>query len=327
MEKPVVWVTGPVAEVMLAPLQERAEVRIRRAPERASAEEMCAGVAGTTGILPVNGARVDRAVLDAAGAGLRVVANFGVGYDNVDVEACSERGVLVTNTPDVLTDATADVAFGLLLAAARRFAEGAVAARTDRWQWAQALLWGHDVSGATLGILGMGRIGAAVARRAQGFGMRVLYYSRRRRPELEAALGMQYRVLPELLAQADFVSLHCALTAETRHILNAEALVRMKPTALVINAGRGGLVDQAALLDAVRTGRIAGAGLDVTDPEPPAPDDPILHEPRIIVTPHIGSASIAARTAMTRVCVANLLAALNGESPPNRVDLPKSADP
>jgi phosphoglycerate dehydrogenase-like enzyme len=166
----------------------------------------------------------------------------------------------------------------------------------------------------------MGRIGAAVARRAQGFGMRVLYNSRRRRQELEAALGVQFRTLPELLGEADFVTLHTALTPETRHILNAQALARMKPTALLINTGRGGLVDQPALLAAVLEGRIAGAGLDVTDPEPPAPDDPILHEPRILVTPHIGSASVMARTAMTRVCVANLLAALRGGIPPNRVN-------
>ena len=150
--------------------------------------------------------------------------------------------------------------------------------------------------------------------------MRLLYYSRRRKPELEAALGLHYRALPELLAEADFVTLHCALTPETRGILNADTFRRMKPSAIVVNSGRGGLIDQAALLEAVRAGRIAGAGLDVTDPEPPAPDDPILHEARIVVTPHIGSASIAARTGMTRVCVENLLAALRGEAPPNRVN-------
>jgi glyoxylate reductase len=320
MDMPSIWITGPVAEVALAPLTKVAEVRFRKAPERATRDEMVAGVPGVTGLLPVNGAGVDTVVLDAAGPALRIVANFGVGYDNVDVAACKERGVMVTNTPDVLTDATADVAFGLMLAAARRFPEGVAAARSDRWQWAQALLWGHDVSGATLGILGMGRIGAAVARRARGFGMRLLYYSRRRKPELEAALELQFRPLPELLAEADVITLHCALTPETRGILNAAAFSQMKPSAIVINTGRGGLVDQGALLEAVRTGRISGAGLDVTDPEPPAPDDPILHEPRILVTPHIGSASIAARTGMTRVCVENLLAALCGAPPPKWVN-------
>jgi glyoxylate reductase len=320
MEKPSIWITGPVAEVALAPLMKLADVRLRLAPERATPEEMLAGAAGMTGLLPVNGAPVNAAVLESAGPALKIVANFGVGYDNVDVAACKERGVMVTNTPDVLTEATADVAFGLMLAAARRFPEGAAAALNNRWQWAQGLLWGHDVAGATLGIVGMGRIGSAVARRARGFGMRLLYYSRRPKPELEAALELQYRALPELLAEADFVTLHCALTPETRGIMNAAAFSLMKPSAIVINTGRGGLLDQAALLEAVRTGRIAGAGLDVTDPEPPAPDDPILHEPRVLVTPHIGSASIAARTGMTRVCVENLLAALRGKAPPNWVN-------
>jgi glyoxylate reductase len=319
MSKPIIWITGPVADVALAPLHELAEVRQRTAPERASLAEVRAGVAGLTGLLPVNGAGVAAAVLEAAGPSLRIVANFGVGYDNVDVAACVARGVIVTNTPDVLTEATADVAFGLLLAAARRFTEGVEAARQDRWQWAQALLWGHDVGGAALGILGLGRIGAAVARRGHGFGMRLLYHSRHRKPELEAALGLRYCTLPELLAESDFLSLHCALTPETHHILNREAFARMKPSAMLVNTGRGGLVDQAALLEAIHAGRIAGAALDVTDPEPPALDDPILHDPRLLVTPHIGSASIGARTGMTRVCVANLLAALRGETPPNQV--------
>jgi glyoxylate reductase len=317
---PRIWITGPVAEAALAPLREVAEVTARPAAERATAAEMAAGVPGLTGLLPVNGAGVDAAVLEAAGPQLRIVANYGVGYDNIDVAACRVRGVMVTNTPDVLTEATADVAFGLLLAAARRFGEGAAAARADRWQWAQGLLWGQDVWGATLGILGLGRIGLAMARRARGFSMRVLYSSRHRKPEREAELGLEYREMPALLAEADFISLHCALTPETRHLLNEAAFARMKPAAVVINTGRGGLIDQPALLRAVREGRIAGAGLDVTDPEPPPPDDPILAEPRIVVTPHIGSASVAARTAMTRVCVTNLLAALRGEEPPNWVN-------
>jgi glyoxylate reductase len=318
--RPRIWVTGPVADAALAPLREVAEVTVRPAAERATAAEMATGVPGLTGLLPVNGAGVDAAVLDAAGPQLRIVANYGVGYDNIDVAACAARGVRVTNTPDVLTEATADVAFGLLLAAARRFGEGAAAARADRWQWAQGLLWGQDVWGATLGILGLGRIGLAMARRARGFSMRVLYSSRHRKPEREAELGLEYREMPALLAEAEFISLHCALTPETRHLLNEAAFARMKPAAVVINTGRGGLIDQPALLRAVREGRIAGAGLDVTDPEPPPPDDPILAEPRIVVTPHIGSASVAARTAMTRVCVTNLLAALRGEEPPNWVN-------
>jgi glyoxylate reductase len=319
-ERPRVWITGPVAENVLGPLREIAEVAIREIAEPATVEEMAAGARGAAALLPVNGAPVTAAVLEAAGPSLRVVAQFGVGYDNVEVAACTPRGVLVTNTPDVLVEATADIAFGLLLASARRFGEGMQCAREGRWKWAQGLLWGQDVSGATLGIVGLGRIGTAVARRARAFRMRILYHSRQRKPELEVALGAEYRPLEALLEESDIVSLHCALTPETRHLLNADALGRMKPTAVVINTGRGGLIDQAALLDAVRTGRLAGAGLDVTDPEPPAPEDPILHDPRIFVTPHIGSASVAARTGMTRLCAENILAALQGRTPPNLVN-------
>src|SRR5438309_2363814 len=177
-ERPRVWITGPVAEAALGPLREVAAVTVREIAERATPEEMMAGGRGAAGLLPVNGAPVSAAVLEACGPQLRAVAQFGVGYDNVDVAACTARGILVTNTPDVLVEATADLAFGLMLAAARRFGEGALCAREGRWQWAQGLLWGQDVGGATLGIVGLGRIGTAVARRAQGFGMRVLYFSR-----------------------------------------------------------------------------------------------------------------------------------------------------
>lgn len=293
---------------------------MRGAPERASQEEVLASVSGCSALLAVNAARVDAEVLDAAGPSLRVVANFGVGYDNVDVAAATARGIPVSNTPDVLVNATADVAFGLLLAAGRRFGEARQAALDDRWQWAQGLLWGQEVAGSTLGIVGLGRIGTAVARRAQGFGMRVLYHSRRRKPEVEFALGCEYRSLDDLLAESDFVSLHCALTPETRHILNAAALARMKRTAVLVNTGRGGLVEQAALIQAVAEGRLGGAGLDVTDPEPPAADDPILHTPGIFVTAHVGSCSVTARMGMTRVCVENILAALAGERPPTCVN-------
>jgi glyoxylate reductase len=309
-----------VADRALDPLRRIAEVVTRAAPEKATVEEMIAGAPGLAGIMPVNGARVTAEVMDAAGRSLRVISTFSVGYDNVDVAAAAARGIPVTNTPDVLVNATADIAFGLLIAGARRFGEGIQAALEDRWQWAQGLMWGQEVSGATLGILGMGRIGTAVARRALGFGMRVLYHSRTRKPIVEFALGAEYRSFENLLEESDFVSLHCALTAETRHVLNADAFRRMKPTAIVVNTGRGGLIDQAALLKAVRSGVIAGAGLDVTEPEPPAPDDPILRTPGIFVLPHIGSCSVAARTGMTQVCVRNLIAVLSGERPPNCVN-------
>jgi glyoxylate reductase len=313
--KPRVWVSGPVYESELDRLREIAEVEVRREPEKAPPELTVAKVPGVAAIIPVSGARITPEVLDAAGPSLRVVANFAVGFDNVDLAAATARGIPVTNTPDVLVDATADIAFGLLIAAGRRFGEGQAAALEGRWQWAQGLMWGREVSGATLGILGLGRIGTAVARRAQGFDMRVIYHSRNRKEEVEVALGCEYVSFEELLAESDFLSLHCALTPDTRHILNAAAIAGMKKTAVVVNTGRGGLIDQAALVQAVHNGELAGAGLDVTDPEPPDPADPVLHTPGIYVQPHIGSASHGARAGMTRVCVNNVIAVLTGNAP------------
>lgn len=318
--RPRVWITSPVAEAELEPLRAAAEVEVRPDPLKPGLDEMLAKAPGLAAIIPCNGAPVNAAVMDAAGDTLHVIANFGVGYDNVEVKAATARGIPVSNTPDVLVNATADIAFGLLIAAGRRFGEGLEAAREGRWGWAQGLMWGQEVSGATLGILGLGRIGTAVARRAQGFGMRVLYHTRHRKPEVEFALGCEYVPFDELLARADFLSLHCALTPDTRHIIDADALARMKRTAVLVNTGRGGLVDQAALIRAVKEGRLAGAGLDVTDPEPPPAADPVLNTKGVFVLPHIGSASHVARGGMTRVAVRNVLAALNGERPPNCVN-------
>lgn len=315
--KPKVWVTGPVIDAEVEPLREVAEVELRREWAKPALEEMIERAREVSVVIPVLGAPVNAEVIAAGRGSLRGVANFAVGYDNVDVPAATAAGIPVSNTPDVLVNATADIAFGLLIAAGRRFGDGEQAARDGRWQWAQALLLGQEVSGATLGILGLGRIGAAVARRAQGFGMRVLYHSRHRKPEVEVALGCEYVSFEDLLAQSDFLSLHCALTPDTRHILDGPALARMKRTAVVVNTGRGGLIDQAALVEAVRGGTIAAAGLDVTDPEPPALDDPVLSTPGIYVQPHIGSASHVARAGMTRVAVRNALAMLQGQRPPN----------
>lgn len=318
--RPRIWVSGPIIDAELHRLHELAEVTVRRSEIRPTAAEAAAEATGTAAILPAYGAPVDASVMDAAGSSLRLIANFGVGYDNIDVRAATDRGIAVSNTPDAVVSATADIAFGLLLAAARRFGEGLQAALEDRWLQAQAGMLGQELEGATLGIIGLGRIGAAVARRAGGFGMKIGYSSRTRKPELEQALRAQYRSLGELLAESDFISLHCALTPETRHILDAHAFARMKKSAIVINTGRGGLIDQPALIQAVRAGLIAGAGLDVTDPEPPAIDDPVLHTPGIFVLPHLGSASYRARAWMTRICVDNILAMLRGEPLPNCVN-------
>jgi glyoxylate reductase len=249
---------------------------------------------------------IDAELLDAA-PGLRAIANYAVGSDNIDLEAAGGRGIPVGVTPGVLTDATADIAFALILAIARRLPEGEAAVRAGEWlTWGPAWLLGRDVHGATLGIVGRGRIGAAVARRADGFGMNVVHHSR--------SSGIP---LDELLAQADFVSLHLPLTPETRHLIDAAALERMRPTAYLVNTARGAIVDQDALAAALHGGTIAGAALDVTEAEPLPPDDPLLDAPNLIVLPHLGSATHATREAMTGLAVDNLLAALDGKPMPN----------
>jgi glyoxylate reductase len=251
---------------------------------------------------------IDAALLDACPR-LRAIANLAVGTDNVDAEAAAARGIAVGNTPDVLTDATADLALALLLALARRIVPGAARVRAGEWRtWEPAGDLGADLAGATLGIVGWGRIGQAVARRAEGFGMDILHSSR--------SSGVP---LDELLARADFVSLHVPLTPETRHLIGARALARMKDTALLVNTARGGVVDQDALRAALHDGAIAGAALDVTEPEPLPVDHPLLDAPNLLVLPHVGSATVRTRARMAEMAVENLLAALDGRPMPHPV--------
>jgi glyoxylate reductase len=238
---------------------------------------------------------------------LRAISNYAVGYDNIDLAAAAARGIPVGNTPDVLTDATADLAFALLLAAARNLREAASDVREGNWlTWEPARYLGADVFGATLGIIGMGRIGRAVAKRASGFDMTILH----------ANAGDP---IDELLERSDFVSLHCPLTPETFHLIDADALSRMKSTAILINTARGPIVDQHALRWALEANVIAGAALDVTDPEPMAAEDPLLRAPNLLVVPHIGSATTTTRERMADMAVDNLLAALAGEAMPHQV--------
>ncbi|HEY7075965.1 MAG TPA: D-glycerate dehydrogenase [Solirubrobacteraceae bacterium] len=262
-----------------------------------------AAAADAEGLLTMLTDRVDAELL-AAAPRLRAVANLAVGTDNVDLEAAAARGVAVGRTPDVLTDATADLAFALLLAAARRLPQGEAAVRAGDWiTWEPAGDLGVEVTGATLGIVGWGRIGQAVARRAAGFGMEVVH--------------SKPTPLEELLERADFVSLHVPLTPATRHLIDAAALARMKPTAILVNTARGPVVDQRALAAALHAGTIAGAALDVTDPEPLPPADPLLDAPNALVVPHIGSATVRTRSRMADLAVDNLLAALAGEPMPH----------
>jgi lactate dehydrogenase-like 2-hydroxyacid dehydrogenase len=283
-------------------------------------------VAGRDGILTLLTDRVDDELLDAAGPQLRVVSNYAVGYDNVDVAACARRGVAVGNTPGVLTETTADLAWALLMAAGRRVAEGDRYVRAGHWRtWGPLLLLGPDVHGATIGIVGFGRIGQAVARRARGFGMEILYHDVNRLPdEVTAPLGASFVSLEELLARSDFVSLHVNLTAETRHLINAYTLAAMKPTAVLVNTSRGPVIDQLALADALRDGVIWAAGLDVTDPEPIPMDDPLVALDNCLIVPHIASASRATRGKMAAMAAANLVAGVRGEALPTPVPVPSS---
>jgi lactate dehydrogenase-like 2-hydroxyacid dehydrogenase len=285
-------------------------------------DALLAGVAGCDGILTLLTDLVDDELLDAAGPQLRVISNYAVGFDNIDVPACTRRGIPVGNTPGVLTDTTADLAFALLMAAARRLPEGDRYVRAGNWRtWGPMLLLGPDVHGATLGIVGFGRIGQALARRASGFGMTVLYHDVKELPDdVSAPLGATFVELDELFERSDFVSLHVNLTPETSHMINAESLRRMKPSAVLVNTSRGPVVDQPALYEALRDGAIAAAALDVTDPEPIPADDPLLSLDNCLVVPHIASASRATRGKMAEMAAANLLAGVRGARLPTPVN-------
>ena len=255
---------------------------------------------------------VDRELLDAA-PNLRVVSTMAVGVDNVDLDACTKRRIPVGHTPDVLTETTADTAFALLLAAARRVVEGVDHVRDGKWlRWEPGLLWGADVHSSVLGVVGFGRIGAAVARRGLGFGMRVVTATRSGALRAGAPAGVEVVTLAELLTMSDHVVLAVPLSDETRHLIDDSALRTMKPTATLVNIARGGIVDHDALLVALREGTIAGAGLDVTDPEPIPSDHPLVALPNCVVIPHLGSSSAATRMAMAELAARNLVAGFEG---------------
>jgi len=281
-----------------------------------SADELHSAVAGADAAVTLLHDRVDDAFLDAAGPALRIVANVAVGYDNVDVEACARRGVVVSNTPGVLTEATADIAFALILMSTRRLGEGErlIRARTP-WSWSMFFMLGTGLQGKTLGIVGLGKIGQATARRARAFGMEIAYAGRRRAAEdVEAELSARFLPLDELLTTADVVTLHCPLSAETRHLIDATALARMQPSSHLVNTTRGPVVDEAALAEALRAGAIAGAGLDVFEREPEVHPD-LLELENVVLIPHLGSATIETRTAMGVLAAENVVAVLGGSAP------------
>jgi len=314
MSMPKVYVSRVVAEEGLNLLREVTELNVWQEKELMPRETQLQLFADCDGLLTTTDIAVDAELLEACPA-VKVVSNQAVGFDNVDVAACTARGVPVGNTPDVLTETTADLAFALILAAARRLAEMVEWVKQDRWTPERGMLenLGKDVHHATLGIIGMGRIGREVARRAGGFNMTVLYHDLKRDPQAEQQFGARYTDKETLLSQSDFVSLHLPLSTETRHYIGQNELKLMKPSSMLINSARGQIVDQAALLDALKNGRIAGAGLDVTDPEPIRSNSPLLALPQVTVLPHIGSATRETRAKMAERAARNLIRALNGQ--------------
>jgi glyoxylate reductase len=316
-----VYITRRIPEPGIEMIRKEHEVEINPYDRVLTREELLQAVKDKDGILCLLTDKIDAEVFDAAGPQLKVVSNYAVGYDNIDVKEATKRGIVVTNTPGVLTETTADLAWALILATARRIVEADKFTRAGKYEgWAPMLFLGQDVYGKTLGIIGMGRIGQAVARRAKGFNMKVLYNDIRRIPEeIEKELNATFVSLDELLEQSDFVSLHTYLSPETYHLINEERLRKMKKTAYLINTSRGPVVDESALVRALKEGWIAGAGLDVYEFEPKLV--PGLAEcENAVLLPHIASASVETRTKMATMAAENLLAVLAGKMPPNPVN-------
>ena len=314
--RPKVYVTRPIFQETIALIERVARVKVWPEELPPSYETLRREVRDAEGLFSLLTDRIDAPLLDSAPR-LRVVSNMAVGYDNIDLAAATARGIYAANTPGVLTETTADFTFALLAAWARRVPQAQAFARQGLWKtWSPMLMLGWDLHGATLGIVGLGQTGRAVAQRAHGFGMRLLYHSRTRKPEAERELGLQYvAALHDLLRQADFVSLHVPLTAETRHLIGEAELRAMRPAALLINTSRGEVVDQRALYRALKDGAVGGAALDVTDPEPMAPDDPLLGLDNVLVTPHVASASHATRMKMAMLAAQNIVDVLEGRAP------------
>lgn len=265
--------------------------------------------------------KIDAEVFDAA-PNLKIVSQFAVGFDNIDVKEATKRGIYVTNTPGILTDTTADYAWALLMAAARRVAEADKYVRDKKWKvgWHPAMLQGRDIFGATLGIIGLGRIGAAIAKRAKGFNMKILYYDVVRRPEVEEELGIMFRELMTILKESDFITVNVPLLKSTHHLINEERLKQMKKTAILINNARGPVIDEKALYKALKEGWIAGAGLDVFEQEPTPATNPLLTLDNIVVAPHISSSSFETRSKMAEMVAENLVSFLEDKTPPNLVN-------
>ncbi|HKV48604.1 MAG TPA: D-glycerate dehydrogenase [Candidatus Acidoferrales bacterium] len=324
MSKLKVVVTKPLFPSACAVLDQYVDAEYWTEPERISRDELLRRVSQKDGLICLPTERIDSELLDA-GPKLRMIATASVGYDHVDVAACTKRGIVVSNTPGVLTDTTADLAWGLLMAVARRVVEGDSWTRSGTWNgFAFDTFLGGDVWGKTLGIVGFGRIGREMARRSLGFKMRVLYFSQNRAPErIEQELHAEFAPLEILLHEADFVSLHVPLLPSTRHLISADSFAKMKPTAYLINTARGPVVDEGALVQALETAKIAGAALDVYEHEPKVHPGLLLRK-NVVLAPHIGSATIETRTRMAQTAVENIVAFFSGRKPPNGLNAPAS---
>ena len=320
---PKIFITRAIPENGIELLKEHFEVEVWDSEHEIPREVLLEKVREVDALITMLSERIDKEIFDAAPK-LRIVANYAVGYDNIDVEEATRRGIYVTNTPDVLTDATADFAWTLLLATARRLIEADRFTRSGEWKrkgvaWHPLMFLGHDVYGKTIGIVGFGRIGQAVAKRARGFGMKILYNSRTRKVEVEKELGAEFKPLDELLKESDFVVLAVPLTKETYHMINEERLRLMKPTAILVNIARGKVVDTEALVKALKEGWIAGAGLDVYEEEPYYNEE-LFKLKNVVLAPHIGSATFGAREGMAELVARNLIAFKNGQLPPTLVN-------
>lgn len=314
--QPKVYVTRRIPESGVKLLQESCEVEVWDSDDVVPRDVFLEAVADKDGVLCLLTDKVDAETLDVA-KNAKIFANMAVGFDNIDVAECTKRGVMASNTPGVLTDTTADFAFTLLMAAARRIREGHEFVHAGKWEtWGPLLLMGQDIHHATLGLIGLGRIGTEMARRGQGFSMRVIYNDVVRREDLEQELGLEYADFETVLRESDFVSLHVPYMPATHHLISTDQFVSMKESAILINTARGAIVDPQALYTALKSGEIWAAGLDVTEPEPIPMDDPLLTLDNCLIAPHIASASFNTRNDMSELAANNILAALSGKRPP-----------
>ena len=314
--QPKIYITRRIPESGIKLLQESCDVEIWDSDDVVPRDVFLKAISDKDAVLCLLTDKVDAETMDVAKS-VKIFANMAVGFDNIDVEECTKRGVMASNTPGVLTDTTADFAFTLLMAAARRIREGHEFVQAGKWEtWGPLLLMGQDIHHATLGLIGLGRIGTEMARRGQGFSMRVLYNDVVRREDLEQELGLEYADFDTVLQESDFVSMHVPYMPATHHLISTEQLAMMKQTAVLINTARGPIVDPQALYTALKSGEIWAAGLDVTDPEPIPMDDPLLTLDNCLIAPHIASASFNTRSDMSELAANNILAALSGERPP-----------